>query len=251
MVDTGTRDAYQFFMDMGSLKNADQYYGPDNFFWTQLKENPDYNSFWQERSIIPHLKENIRPAVMTVGGWFDAEDLYGPLTIYKTIEKHNPDTYNTLVMGPWSHGDWARERGRQQVANIYFGDSLSTNYQREIEATFFRHFLKEEGDGKTGLPEAYVFDTGKHGWASFEQWPPKNSAEISFYTHANGRLSTSPAAKAQKAASSRILPSPFPTARTLNLISPRGSTWPMTSALPPGGQTCSSSKPKYWRRTLP
>ncbi|EKB49686.1 CocE/NonD family hydrolase [Cecembia lonarensis] len=189
MVNPGTKDAYQFFMDMGSLKNADKYYGEDNFFWTQLKENPDYNEFWQKRSIIPHLNE-VKPAVMTVGGWFDAEDLYGPLTIYKTIEKNNPDSYNTLVMGPWSHGDWSRERGFQQVSNVYFGDSISTWYQHHVEAVFFEHFLKGPADGRTKLPEAYIFDTGKNEWRMFDAWPPKEAKHEIFYPHANGTLST-------------------------------------------------------------
>ncbi|MBS9525192.1 CocE/NonD family hydrolase [Litoribacter alkaliphilus] len=188
MVDPGTKDGYQFFMDMGPLKNADKYYKEDNFFWTQLKENPDYNEFWQERSIIPHLKEDIKPAVMVVGGWFDAEDLYGPLEIYKTIEKHN-DNYNTIVMGPWSHGDWARERGVQTVSNVYFGDSISTWYQENIESKFFHHFLKGDADGQTDLPEAYMFDTGKKEWFTFDTWPPSEAEQVSYYFHANEKTS--------------------------------------------------------------
>ncbi|MCC5921605.1 MAG: CocE/NonD family hydrolase [Cyclobacteriaceae bacterium] len=185
-----TQDAYGFFMDIGSLKNLDQYYGEDNFFWQQLKNHPDYDDFWQKRSIIPHLKDDIRPAVMTVGGWFDAEDLYGPLTIYKTIEENNPDAYNMLVMGPWSHGDWARERGHQTVGNIHFGDSISTFYQNEIEAQFFNHFLKGEKDPE--LPEAYVFDTGSKKWKTFDKWPPKESAKERLYLGGNDQLSFKP-----------------------------------------------------------
>jgi uncharacterized protein len=185
MVDPGTRDGYQFFMDMGPLKNADKYYGEDNFFWTQLKENPDYNEFWQKRSIIPHLKE-VTPAVMTVGGWFDAEDLYGPLTIYKTLEKNNPGIYNTLVMGPWSHGDWSREAGTQSVSNIYFGDSISTWYQKNVEFEFFQKLLKE--NGTPDLPEAYMFDTGNKEWKTFDQWPPKEASKVQYYFGDKKRL---------------------------------------------------------------
>ena len=189
MVNTGTKDAYQFFLDMGSLKNADKYYGEDNFFWTELKENPDYNEFWQKRNLLPHLKDT-KPAVMTVGGWFDAEDLYGPLNIYKTIEKNTPNAYNTLVMGPWSHGDWARVSGAQKVSNIYFGDDINLWYQNEVEAVFFDHFLKGPGDGKTGLPEAYLFDTGSKEWKKFDTWPPKEAVTTPYFPHANGGLST-------------------------------------------------------------
>ncbi|MGY6522799.1 MAG: CocE/NonD family hydrolase [Mongoliitalea sp.] len=189
MINTGTKDAYQFFLDMGSLKNADKYYDEDNFFWTELKENPDYNEFWQKRNLLPHLKDT-KPAVMTVGGWFDAEDLYGPLNIYKTIEKNTPNAYNTLVMGPWSHGDWARVSGPQKVSNIYFGDDINIWYQNEVEAVFFDHFLKGTGDGKTGLPEAYLFDTGSKEWKKFDTWPPKEAVTTPYFPHANGALST-------------------------------------------------------------
>ena len=187
MVNPETNDGYQFFMDMGPLKNADKWYGEDNFFWQQLKNNPDYNAFWQKRSIIPHLNE-VKPAVLTVGGWFDAEDLYGPLTIYKTIEKNNPETYNTIVMGPWSHGDWSREPGSQVISNIYFGDSISTWYQKNIERVFFNHFLKESENSNPALPEAYMFDTGKHKWEKFDNWPPKESQWKSFYFQEKGEL---------------------------------------------------------------
>lgn len=170
--DLGTKDQYQFFLDIGPLSNLDAYYKEDNVFWQQLKQHPNYDEFWQSRGIIQHL-ENIKPATMIVGGWFDAEDLYGPLETYKNIEKRSKN-YNTLVMGPWSHGDWRRLKDRQAIGNVYFGDSISAFYQNEIETRFFNHFLKEEANGNTQLPEAYVFDTGAMEWGTFESWPPKN-----------------------------------------------------------------------------
>ncbi|MCM5662906.1 CocE/NonD family hydrolase [Galbibacter mesophilus] len=170
-----TQDQYQFFLDAGPLSNLDKYYKKDNIFWQQLKEHPNYDEFWQSRGIIQHL-EDIRPATMVVGGWFDAEDLYGPLSTYKKIEKTS-DNYNTLVMGPWSHGDWARTKERQAIGNVYFGDNISKFFQDSIETKFFNHFLKDNGKGKTGLPEAYVFDTGKNKWNTYEEWPPKNTSK--------------------------------------------------------------------------
>ncbi len=175
IVDMG-EDAYQFHKDLGPLKNSEEHYA-DNFFWQQVTEHPNYDTFWQERSILPHL-ENIDHAIMTVGGWFDAEDLYGPLNIYKTVERNNPGTFNMLVMGPWSHGDWAREKGTQAVGNIYFGDSISTFYQREIEYPFFTHFLK---DGEAPqLPDAYLYDTGIKEWKKFDAWPPTDAPRYTF-----------------------------------------------------------------------
>jgi len=184
--DLGTQDQYQFFLDVGPLSNLDEYYGEDNVFWQQLKEHPNYDEFWQSRGIIQHL-EDIEPAVMVVGGLFDAEDLYGPFNTYKKIEESS-DNYNIMVFGPWSHGDWARQTKRQAVGNVYFGDNLSENYQRNIETKFFNHFLKEEGEGDVELAEAYVYDTGARKWNSYEAWPPKNTEEKVFYLGDNQEL---------------------------------------------------------------
>ncbi len=173
-----TPDQYEFFMEMGPLSNGDKYYGKDNFFWRQLKEHPDYDTFWQRRNILPHLT-NINHAVLTVGGWFDAEDLYGPLMTYKTIEKNNPGINNTIVMGPWSHGDWARDKEDQYVSYINFGKNLSKYFQEEIELPFFKHHLK--GADNPELPEALLYDTGKKEWREFEQWPQPNSVKRQLY----------------------------------------------------------------------
>ncbi|MEO5602600.1 MAG: CocE/NonD family hydrolase [Cyclobacteriaceae bacterium] len=182
----GIKDNYDFFLKLGPLKNITEKYHGDNFFWNQVVDHPNYDEFWQKRNILPHLK-NVKHAVMTVGGWFDAEDLYGPLNIYKRIESSSPSAYNILVMGPWAHGDWSGEQGKSTHNHIYFGDSISTFYQREIERPFFAYHLKGEG-GQT-LPEAYMFDTGSKRWAKFQTWPPNDIAPLKLYFSENGKLS--------------------------------------------------------------
>ena len=174
-----SKDQYQFFLDNGPLSNLDEYYKEDNVFWTQLKEHSSYDEFWKSRGLIQHLKD-IKPAVMIVGGLFDAEDLYGPFESYKNIEAKS-DNYNTIVFGPWSHGDWARDSKRQAIGNVYFGDDISKNYQKDIETKFFNHFLKGSGTKDSGLPEAYVYDTGNMQWDSFEVWPPKQTTTKKMY----------------------------------------------------------------------
>jgi hypothetical protein len=201
--DLKTKDQYQFFLDAGPLSNLDHYFqyekldkptlssknNTEDFFWKELTNHPNYDENWQKKAIIPHLK-NIKPhvATMVVGGEFDAEDLYGALETYKTIEKYNKDNYNTLVFGPWSHGQWARTKVRNSVGNFYFGDSISLNFQKNVEAKFFNHFLKESGDKNSGLPEAYVYDSGKKEWNSFKTWPPKNIEKIKYYLSDNQLL---------------------------------------------------------------
>lgn len=178
-------NGYDFYLKLGPLKNITKKYHYDNFFWKQIIEHPNYDEFWQKRNILPHLN-NITPAVLTVGGWFDAEDLYGPLHIYQAIEKSTPTANNTIVMGPWGHGDWANEEGKSKHNHICFGDSISTFFQREIEKPFFAYYLK--GEGSLKLPEAYMFDTGKKNWEKFDVWPPKEIPSVNLSFGNDGKL---------------------------------------------------------------
>ncbi len=205
------KDAYDYYLRLGPLKNITKNFHGDNFFWNQIVDHPNYDTFWQRRNILPHLKD-IKPAVMTVGGWFDAEDLYGPLNIYKRIESSTPGAKNMLVMGPWDHGGWARERGRTTHNHLYFGDSISTFYQREIERRFFAYHLKDEGTDK--LPEAYMFNTGTKQWQTFATWPPQDAPTLRFYFGENGKLSVN---------------QPIPEAKTFSYVSDPMKPVPYTS----------------------
>ncbi len=183
--DWGTPDAYQFFLELGPLSNANTRYFKGGIpFWNELMQHPNYDSYWQAKNLLPHLK-NIKAAVMTVGGWYDTEDLYGPLQTYKAIKKNNPGISNTLVMGPWVHGGWQNTAG-DKIGDANFGFKTSLNYQA-LEFAFFKHHLK--GGEKPALPEAWVFETGANRWRSFDAWPPANTQAKSLYFHANGKLS--------------------------------------------------------------
>lgn len=179
------KDGYDFHLRQGPLKNITAKYHYDNFFWQQIIDHPNYDDFWQKRNLLPHLR-TAKHAILTVGGWFDAEDLYGPLNIYKTLEANSPGAKNTIVMGPWGHGDWAYEQGKTTHNHIYFGDSISTFYQREIERKFFAYYLKDEGQPE--LPEAFMFDTGKKEWRRFDHWPPREYNPLKLYFGEKGKL---------------------------------------------------------------
>jgi len=180
----GTPDAYQFFLELGPLSQVNAKYLKNNIpFWNEVAAHPNYDLFWQERNILPHLKQ-IKAAVMTVGGWYDTEDLYGPLQTYKAIEKQNPGIKNTLVIGPWTHGGWQRTPG-ESVGDSDFGFKTSETFQK-AEQAFFKHHLKAGPDPK--LPEAMVFETGANRWRNFDQWPPKDTKKQTLYFRDGNRL---------------------------------------------------------------
>jgi uncharacterized protein len=187
--DHGTPDGYSFFLNAGTWKNlTETYLEKDVPFLTLAAEHPNYDAFWQSRNIVPHL-EGVTAAVLTVGGWYDAEDLWGPLKIYRGVEEKNPRAENALVMGPWGHGGWARTTG-ESLGNAHFGFPTSAFYQENIEAPFFEHHLKGAPDPH--LPEAYVFETGANRWRRFGDWPPAGLTERALYLQPGGGLAWEP-----------------------------------------------------------
>ena len=179
-------DNYRFYLEAGSVKNLkDKYLADSIHFWNNLFAHPNLDTFWTARNIQPHLK-NVKPAVMVVGGFFDAEDAYGTFSTYKSIEKQNPSANNILVMGPWYHGGWVRSTGAS-FGDIEFGQPTSLQYQERFELPFFKYYLKGMGEFKPS--EANIFVTGSNEWKNFSAWPPKDTVNRTLYLQPNGKLS--------------------------------------------------------------
>jgi uncharacterized protein len=177
---------YDFFKDLGPVKNVKlKYYGDSIGFWNDIVNHPNYDEFWQKRNILPHYK-NVKPAVLVVGGWYDAEDLYGTFKTYQSIEKNNAGIKNNIVIGPWIHGGWARTDG-SFLGNVAFGSTTSYYYRDSIELPFFNFYLKDKG--KLNLSEATMFMTGKNEWRKFNTWPPANLKTSKIYFNAGNNLS--------------------------------------------------------------
>ncbi len=192
--DYKTPDGYNFYLfKMGPLANANERFLKNNVaFWTEMMKHDTYDEFWQSRNLRPHLK-SIKPAVLTVGGWFDAENLYGALQVYENVEKAGFQSENRIVFGPWFHGAWSRGEG-DRLGDIFFNSKTAEFYREKIEFPFFQQHLKQKGDAK--LPKAYMFETGTNQWRAFESWPPKNVEKKSLYLQAKGRLAWDAAADA-------------------------------------------------------
>ncbi len=176
----GTNDGYSFFLQRGPLKNL-----TGNVYWTDVKNHATYDEYWKSRNVPPHLRD-VRPAVLIVGGWFDAEDLSGTLKTYRAIRDQSPQTDVRLVMGPWWHGGWARSSG-SKIGELSFGSATGEFFRSQIELPFFVHYLKDGPD--PNLPLAYVFETGKNVWCKESAWPPQRVVRQSLNLREGKRLS--------------------------------------------------------------
>ena len=183
-------DAYNYFLNAGGLKEiADEYeknLGTRIKFWDEMMAHPNYDQFWKDRNILTKLK-NVKCATMTVGGWYDNEDLFGALHTYQHIEKQNPGIFNILVVGPWDHGGWSRNDG-DWLGTAYFGQKTGEYFRANMEVPFFNYYLKGTGD-ISKLKEVNLFDTGAHEWRSFDTYEPTGGTDTALYLTANGGLS--------------------------------------------------------------
>jgi putative CocE/NonD family hydrolase len=190
-----TTDGYHFFLGLEPLSAIDrEYLHGDSPEWQVMMRHGTYDELWQQRNILPHLR-NIKPAVLAVSGWYDANNLYGALHVFERVRRENPRTSARLAVGPWTHAQWGRDGGGS-IGPLHFGSATATYFIRDIELPFFESYLK--GDGSSSLPVASVFDTGLDRWDGFDAWPPKQSLKATLCLGAHGslRLSVPVAAKA-------------------------------------------------------
>ena len=178
------QDVYDFYLKAGALHHFnDLYFHNKAKIWNEYLEHSTKDEYWQARNIRPHLK-NIQPATLVVGGWFDAEDMFGALNTYKAIEQQNSVNDNRLVMGPWTHGAWEAARW-DHFAGYQFGKDLNAKFQ-QMEFDFFNYYLKSEGsfDGS----EATIFITGSNEWRTFNSWPPKEIKQVTWWLNKDHQL---------------------------------------------------------------
>lgn len=193
--DYGTGDVYDFFLRLGPVANADKEHFEQKLpFWNDLIAHPNRDDFWKARDPRPHYKAN-KTAVLTVGGFFDAEDLFGALATYRAFEKQSPGADNAIVMGPWRHGGWARGDG-DELGPVSFGQKTARWYHEHVELPFFQKHLK----GKRGvaIAEATCFETGVNEWRTFDAWPPRSAVATNVYFASNGTLSAGPPRAAER-----------------------------------------------------
>ena len=224
----GADDSYGWFLKQGGLAQLDQKaLGRALPSWQNFVAHPDYDTFWRvavTSSLLPHA---VAVPNLLVAGWWDQEDFYGPLTIYKRQQRGDPGQRNFLVIGPWNHGGWARGDGRR-YGPYDLGADTSVYFREQAEVPWFKHWLK--GEGELEQPHAMVFETGSNEWHSYEQWPPHTGvSQKRLYLHAKGALGFDPPAGGEEASDSFVSdpsnPVPY-RQRPISAVTQEDSTWP-------------------------
>ena len=183
-------DTFEWYLNVGPLSNIQAKVLKDKKLptWTDFAAHPNYDQFWQRQAMRPYLTRVTVPT-LNVAGWWDQEDFYGPITIYRGLERHDQANRNFLVVGPWNHGGWSAGPG-QTLGNIDFGSPTGEYYRAKIQAPFFAYYLKDKGS--LTQPEATVFESGSNTWRTFDSWPPKSATTKALYFQPNGRLAFTP-----------------------------------------------------------
>ena len=207
MFNNTSKDMYRFFLNLGPLSNtqSNSMFGNKSYIWNEYLAHDTYNNYWQQRNIREHLS-NVTIPTLVVGGWFDAEDLYGVLNTYSSIEQKNKTNNNMLVMGPWTHGAWESTTWKQYASHD-FGSNTSKFFQDSIEAPFFNYYLK--GEGNFDKTEATIFETGSNQWKKYSTWPPLNGTRKVYYLNANQKLASVADESAQTFTSDPSKPVPY------------------------------------------
>ena len=221
-------DTFQWYLDLGPLANVNTKHLHGKIpTWNDFVAHPNYDAFWQRQGAAPYLTRVTVPT-LTVAGWWDQEDFYGPLKIYELLEPHDSGHVNSLVVGPWNHGGWAGPAG-DKLGAIDFGSPASRYFQDSILAPWFAHFLKDRGEPRQ--PEAITFEAGANQWRSWDAWPPRQgTTERRLYFQPGGRLSFDAPTRANafdSYVSDPAHPVPYRHRPIPATYTPQGSGWPV------------------------
>lgn len=188
----GSDDPYSWLLRSGELASLDQRTtGRTLPSWRDFVDHPDYDDFWRRAKTSSRMPAKVAVPNLIVAGWWDQEDFFGPLSIYRQQERGDGRNLNFLVVGPWNHGGWMKEKF-DHYGPFDVGSDTASYFRESVETPWFRYWLKHEG--QLQQPEALVFETGSNQWQSLDAWPPRSAVTTrALHLHSNGLLSFAPA----------------------------------------------------------
>jgi hypothetical protein len=191
------RDGFDFFLERGNFAEDVKQSGSKTLpTWELFLEHPAYDSVWRSRG-VQHALSTVAVPTLSVGGYYDQEDMFGPQIEYSTLEPHDHNHQNFLVLGPWRHGYWASSS--RHLGNLDYTEPVGKEFRTRIEAKFFAHYLKDvpnlnqSGQNSSGfdLEDTASFQTGSNTWKYYSHFPPKESRPTSLHLGGAGLLSCS------------------------------------------------------------
>ncbi|WP_291159540.1 CocE/NonD family hydrolase [Gemmatimonas sp. UBA7669] len=221
-----TYDSFDWYLRLGPLSNVNAQHLKGRIpTWNDFVAHPDYDAFWKRQSVTPRLNRVDVPT-LHVAGWWDQEDFYGPITIYRALEQHDRAQSNRLVVGPWNHGGWMRGSG-ESLGPIQFGQPTAQWFRDSVMAPFFAAHLHDAPDPR--LPEALIFEAGSNVWKRYDSWPVKTGVSPrSLYLREGSALAWEPPTQRARAFDSYVSdpakPVPY-RPRPIPMTYGAGSTW--------------------------
>jgi len=183
------RDTYGWYLNLGSLSNVNNKYFLNRLpSWNNFVLHPNYDEYWKKQTMTAIL-DSPRVPTLTVGGFWDQEDMYGPQKEFELWDRQDPHRYNHLVLGPWNHGGWGFLKG-DYLGRISFDSATGDHFRKNIQARWFAWYLKGKGD--SNFAKVITFQTGSNRWKTYDSWPPPEAKTKSLYLNEGGRLSFTP-----------------------------------------------------------
>ncbi len=178
-------DGFDYFLDRGSFAKDVERSGIKKQLptWQAFLDHPAYDSFWRSRGVERSLTKVAVPT-LTVGGYYDQEDMFGPQEEYSKLEKHDTGHENFLVLGPWRHGSWSSDS--RHLAALQYGEPIGKEFRGQIEAKFFAKYLKDEPG--FDLEDTASFQTGSNTWKRYAHFPPAEAKDTSFLLCGSGTI---------------------------------------------------------------
>jgi putative CocE/NonD family hydrolase len=181
------RDGFDYFLERGSFAEDVKRSGSKTLpTWKLFLEHPTYDFVWASRG-VEHSLNAVTVPTLSVGGYYDQEDMFGPQIEYTSLEPHDSNHQNFLVLGPWRHGSWYTSL--RHLGNLDYTEPIGKEYRAQIEAKFFAHFLKDEPG--FDLEDTGSFQTGSNTWKRYAHFPPAESQPTSLHLQGAGMLSWS------------------------------------------------------------
>ena len=185
-------DRYEWYLQFPTLKDLAEKNGIMNLpSWTGFRTHPAWDEYWQAKAMQRVLTRPEVP-VLNVGGYWDQEDVFGPQEAYRTLEKNDAKGWNSIVLGPWSHGAWSG--AGDSIGPVKFGAGIGLYFRDTIQRPWFAYYLHGTGEGK--FADAYMYEVNGNQWRTFSTWPPKESEPRNLYLREGGKVSFDPPAVA-------------------------------------------------------